>query len=149
MSRFRGEYQYSVDKKGRVNIPAKFRKALSPEAGEVFAICRAPGKCLRAYPIDAWDKYETELALRPQTKEALRYLRMLNSTLTDSKLDSQGRIMLSAKQMKIAGIEKNVILVGNYGYIEIWDLDSYTKYIDSDDDFDDMFEHSVQAGLRS
>ncbi len=149
MSRFRGEYQYSVDKKGRVNIPAKFRKALSPEACEAFAICRAPGNCLRAYPIDAWDQYENELAARPQTPETLRHLRLLRSTLTDSKLDSQGRISLSAKQMEIAGVSKNVTLVGHFGYIEIWDSNKYDDYLNSTDDFDDVFFQSVEAGLRS
>ncbi len=148
MSRFRGSYNYSLDEKGRTNIPAKFRKALEPDANETFVICRAPNRCLRAYPQDAWDRYEDELALRPQTPETLRHLRLLRDTLTDSKLDGQGRITLSQKQVDIVGITKNVTLVGNPGYIEIWDTDYYQDYLGGDD-FDDVFFQSVETGLRS
>lgn len=149
MARFRGEYDYSIDGKGRLNIPAKFRRSLSPEANETFAICQAPNKCLRAYPQDAWERYEDELGSRPQTMEALRHLRLLRSTLTDSKLDAQGRISLSAKQITIAGINKNVTLVGNYGFIEIWDTETYREYIGSGDDFDKAFFDSVEVGMRN
>ncbi len=149
MSRFLGEYNYSLDEKGRINIPAKFRKALTPDANETFAICRAPNNCLRAYPQNTWDRYEDELDSRPQTPDTLRHMRLLRSTLTNSKLDSQGRITLTTKQIAIAGIEKNVTLVGNYGYIEIWNTDDYTDYIGGADDFDKVFFQSVEAGLRT
>lgn len=148
MSRFLGEYNYSIDEKGRINIPAKFRKALSPDADETFAVCRAPNNCLRAYPQDTWDRYEDELASRPQTPETLRHIRLLRSTLKNSKLDSQGRIMLTQKQIEIAGIAKDVTLVGHYGYIEIWDTKRYTDYIGDAEDFDTVFFQSVEAGLR-
>lgn len=148
MSRFRGEYKYTVDAKGRINIPAKFRRVLSPEAVETFAICRAPDNCLRAYPRDTWDKYEDELASRPQVPEALRHLRLMRSTLSDSKLDSQGRITLTPKQLQITGIDKQVTLVGHYGFIEIWNSDQYEKYLGTGDDFDQMFFESIEAGLR-
>lgn len=149
LARFRGQYNNTVDAKGRLNIPAKFRKALAPEANEIFAICQAPGHCLRAYPQDAWNRYEDELASRPQTPEALRHLRLLRSTLTDSKLDTQGRIMLGKTQMEVAGITKNVTLIGYYGYIEIWDAEKYNQYIGSGDDFDNVFFESVEVGIRA
>ena len=66
MGQFHGRFDYSIDIKGRVNIPAKFRKTLSPNAGETFIICRAPDGCLRAYPRDLWENYEAELASRPK-----------------------------------------------------------------------------------
>jgi MraZ protein len=148
LARFRGEYDYSIDAKGRVNIPAKFRKALAPEASETFAICRAPNNCLRAYPQNVWEKYEDELATRPQTSGAIRHLRLLQSTLSDSKLDAQGRIALRNKQIKIAGIKKNVTLVGHYGFIEIWDTERYREYIGSGEDFDKVFFDSVEVGMQ-
>lgn len=149
MARFRGEYNYTIDAKNRINIPAKFRKALSPEADETFVICRAPNNCLRAYPQDAWERYEDELAARPQTADALRHIRLLRSTLSDSKLDSQGRIMLTQKQVEIAGIAKNVTLVGHYGYLEIWDTERYQVHIGDGEDFDTVFFNSVEAGLHA
>ena len=147
-SHFRGRYDYTADAKGRVNIPAKFRKSLNPEAGETFVICRGPGKCLRVYPQDVWNTYEDELASRPQTPETLRHRRLLYNTLTDSVLDAQGRITLTAAQMTQSSIAKNVTLVGQNEYIEIWDTDTFGTYVDSGDDFDEMFFQSVEAGLR-
>ena len=148
MSRFRGCFDYSIDAKGRVNIPAKFRKGLNPAAGDTFVIVRGPTNCLRAYPQDLWDEYEFELVSRPETPETLRHKRLLFSLLSDSTLDSQGRITLTAKQMAIAGISKDVTLVGQSNYIEIWDSNRYQEYLASSDDFDEMFFQSVEAGLK-
>lgn len=147
MSSFRGSFDYSIDSKGRVNIPAKFRKGLNPEADDTFVIVRGPTNCLRAYPRDMWDAYEKELSARPETRQTLRHKRLLFSLLSDSKLDSQGRITLTAKQMTNAGIIKDVTLVGLSNYIEIWDSAAYEEYLASEDDFDDMFFESVEAGL--
>jgi MraZ protein len=149
MSRFHGRFDYTVDEKGRLNMPAKFRKSLNPEAAETFVICRAPGGCLRAYPQDTWDKYEKELADRPQTPETLRHQRLLYSTLSDSTLDAQGRITLSSTQMDLSEIKKNVTLIGQNGYIEIWNTDKFNSYIGDVADFDDVFFQSVEAGIRN
>lgn len=145
--RFHGRFDYSLDAKGRVNIPAKFRKALSPEAGETFVICRAPDGCLRAYPNDLWETYEAELASRPETPETLRHKRLLYNTISDSTLDAQGRISLTPAQMALANISKDVTLIGQANYIEIWDTEKYNAYLGNADDFDSVFFQSVEAGL--
>ncbi len=147
MTRFHGNYGYTVDNKGRVNIPSRFRSALNPEAKETFTLCRAPGNSLRAYPHDLWEVYETELLSRPETPETLHHKRLLYNTLTDSTMDAQGRITLSPKQMEIAGITKDVTLVGQANYIEIWDTTQYETYQKQHvDDFDHMFFQSVETG---
>lgn len=148
VTRFHGSFNYSIDNKGRVNIPARFRSVLNPAARETFIICRAPDGCLRAYPNDLWEIYEEELVARPETPETLRLKRLLYNTLTDSTMDSQGRITLSATQLQTAGITKEVTLVGQANYIEIWDTGRYTKYHQQfEDDFDQMFFQSVEAGI--
>jgi MraZ protein len=148
VTRFHGNFEFSVDSKGRVNIPSRFRAALSPEARETFTISRAPGGCLRAYPNDVWEVYETELVSRPETPETLRHKRLLYSTLTDSTMDTQGRITLSQNQMESAGIAKDVTLVGQASYIEIWDTGRYQTYQKQNDgDFDQMYHQSVEAGI--
>jgi MraZ protein len=147
MSHFRGKYDYTVDDKGRVNIPAKFRKALNPEAAETFVVCRAPENCLRAFPQDRWEKYEQEITSRPETPETVRFQRLLYDTVTDSTLDAQGRITLSASQMKIASIAKNVTLIGMNGYVEIWDTDTYNALL-GNDDFNKVYYQSVQADMK-
>ena len=147
MSRFRGRYDYSTDVKGRVNIPAKFRKVLSPEAEETFVVVRGPNNCLRAYPKDLWNTYESELASRPETPQTVRHKRLLFSILSDSTLDGQGRITLTTAQMAVAGITKDATLVGQATYIEIWDTARYEAYLNIADDFDEVFFQSVETGL--
>jgi MraZ protein len=149
MSRFRGRYDYTIDEKGRVNIPAKFRKALSPEANETFVVCRGPNKCLRAYAQDVWNAYEDELSSRPQTPETLRHQRLVSSTLAESTLDAQGRISLTTLQMKMVGLEKNITVIGQNGYLELWNTDSFTSYVGDQDDFDEVFFKSVESGVRA
>jgi len=148
MSRFRGRFDYTLDAKGRLNIPAKFRKALSPEASETFVVCRAPNGCLRAYAQDVWNKYEDELSSRPQTPETLRHQRLVYNTLAESTLDAQGRITLTNLQMQMAGLSKDVSLIGQYGYIEVWDTSRFNEYVGNQEDFDDVFFKSVESGVK-
>lgn len=150
MSRFRGRFDYSLDEKGRINIPAKFRKALSPEAAETFVISRSPGGCLRAYPQDAWNIYEDELARRPQTPETLQHRRLLYNSISDSTLDAQGRITLTPAQIKLADLKKETTLVGQNEYIEIWDTANFDKQYGGESvDFDGAFFESVKSTLRN
>ena len=147
MGRFYGKFDYSIDAKGRVNIPAKFRKSLNPDASDTFIICQGPGKCLRAYPQDLWGKYETELASRRETPESLMAKRRILSTASDSTLDAQGRISLTPDQIAIAGIKKEVTLVGQIDYVEIWDTTRYSEALGSPDDFDAVYFQSVAPGF--
>lgn len=148
MTRFRGRFDYCLDEKGRINIPAKFRKALSPEAAETLVICRSPGGCLRAYAQDAWNVYEDELAQRPQTPETLEHRRLLYNSISDSTLDAQGRITLTPQQIKLATLGKNVTLVGQNEYIEIWNTANFDAQYNNDSiDFDGVFFKSVKSTL--
>jgi MraZ protein len=139
MANFRGCFDYSVDAKGRVNIPAKFRKVLSPEAEETFIITRGPNNCLRAYPKDAWERREAEMDARSETRDDLRHKRLNNFYQAESPLDAQGRVALTSFLMKEASIVKEVTLIGMSSYIELWDTAKFREYINSSDDFDEMF----------
>jgi MraZ protein len=148
MSFFRGRFDYAIDDKGRVNIPAKFRKVLSTEADETFVICQAPDGCLWAYPQDGWEKFEDSLENMPLTKESNKMQRYIQNSLSDSKLDKQGRVTLSPMQMKAANITKDVTLIGRRRYIEIWDTPTFEAYVGQANDFDEVFYKAVQEGLR-
>jgi MraZ protein len=148
MSRFRGRYDYTIDAKGRVNVPAKFRKALAPSADETFVICRGPDRGLRAYPQDAWEEFEDRLAALPSTPDTERMARQLFSTVTDSRLDSQGRIILSPVQIKISGISKDVTLIGRPGYIEIWNTRRFEEYTGADEHFEDGFDEAFYKSMQ-
>ncbi len=148
MTRFLGRFDYSIDAKGRVNIPAKFRKAMSPEAAETVIISRAPGGCLRAYPRDEWANIEDDIISRPETPETLRLKRLLFSTISESVLDAQGRITLTPAQMAIAGITKEVTLVGQGNFIEVWDTAKCDASLEADDEnFDAIFYEAVKSSV--
>jgi MraZ protein len=148
---FLGRFDYSIDAKGRVNIPAKFRKGLNPEAEETFVICRAPCSCLRAYPMDKWKKRQAELDALAETPEGLKLKRHTYGTLSESTLDAQGRVSLTQVQMKLAEITKEVTLVGEGDYVEIWDTEKFNKYIGlepEDDGFDDAHFNIVKTEME-
>jgi MraZ protein len=148
---FHGKYTYSIDVKGRINIPAKFRKALIPEAADTFIVCRATGGCLHAVPQNFWHSYVAEIIPEgPKTPETVRHKRLLYDTASESTLDAQGRITLMPNQITIAGVTKEVILVGHEQYIEIWDPARYAAYLGDSKDFDSVSfgtNESQQAGL--
>jgi MraZ protein len=148
MASFYGSFDYSVDAKGRVNVPAKFRKALSPEAEDTFIVSHGPGNCLRAYPKDVWNNERMpKIAALPATPENDKMRRYISSTSTDSVLDLQGRIMLTAAQMKYANITKNVTIIGDMkGYIELWDSDKYKEHIGTIPDVDSLI-YAVEGQL--
>jgi MraZ protein len=149
MSRFRGKFEASLDSQGRLSIPAKFRKALDPEAVETFVICLAPGGCLRAFSQNMWNKYEDEIAAWPQTPDTVLLKTKLYSTLQESTLDTQGRISLTPSQMELVGLVKNVTLIGQKGFIEIWDTARLNAYIGDPKNFDEVFFKSVEAAARN
>jgi len=146
MSRFRGRYDFSIDQKGRINIPSKFRKLLSPAAEETFVICRAPDGCLWAYPKDEWEKFEDSLIRMPVSREVNKFQRTMQNTLNDSALDKQGRISLTPLQIRIAGIEKEVSIVGRGSHLEIWATKRFEDYTGNGEDFDEVYYRTIQSG---
>jgi MraZ protein len=144
MAKFRGRYDFSIDEKGRINVPSKFRKLLLPEAEETFVICRAPDSCLWCYPKDEWEKHEDRLNAIKVSRRSNRFQRSLQNTVSDSTLDKQGRVSLTPLQIRIAGITKEVSIIGRGRYLEIWDTKRFEEYVSSDEEFDndyyDIFE---------
>jgi MraZ protein len=145
MARFRGRFDFSIDQKGRINVPSKFRRLLAPEAEETFVICRAPDGCLWAYPKDEWEKFEDSLLAMPVSKEYNKFLRSMQNTLNDSILDKQGRISLTPFQMRIAGISKDVSIIGRGSYLEIWDTHRFEEYTGNGEDYDEVYYKTIQS----
>jgi MraZ protein len=146
MARFRGRFDFSIDQKGRINIPSKFRKLLTPEAEDTFVICRAPDGCLWAYPKDEWEKFEDLLEAMPISREVNKFQRVIQNTLNDSTLDKQGRVSLTPLQIKIAGISKEVSIIGRGKYLEIWAASRFEEYTGKDESFDQVYYDTIQSG---
>lgn len=130
MAFFKGQETYSLDSKGRVSLPVKMRKSLSPEANDTFAITRGLDKCITAYPIDEWRRYEEKFANLNQYDEKNRYfLRMLLMWSEEVALDGNQRISLPKKLLEFAGIESKVMIVGMGDHIEFWNPEEFDNYL--------------------
>ncbi len=132
MTGFLGEYEATVDPKGRFLLPAGFKKQLVAEAGNSFVINRGFEKCLTLYPMESWEPIFTEISklndFDPKVREFRRYF--LNGATT-VELDSAGRILLPPNLKAHAGIEKDIVLVAAVSKIEIWDKKKYAQFFES------------------
>jgi|UniRef100_I5AVB7 MraZ protein len=137
---FKGEFNHTIDSKGRVIIPSKFRD----ELGEKFVLTRGMDRCLAIYPQSAWDILEQKLATLPLTSsaDARNIVRFLVNGATDCELDKQGRILVPSTLREYAGLTKDVILAGTLSYIEVWDKKRWS----TTHTFDDM--DAITQSLR-
>jgi MraZ protein len=130
MSSFKGSYSYSVDSKGRINIPARMRKNLSPEANNLFIVTRGYESCLFLYPNDEWIKVEQALRqLSPADPRHRFVTRTLLQYATESQLDGQFRIIIPKELLQFAKIENEVLILGMLERIEVWDPKVYNEYM--------------------
>ncbi len=129
MSSFKGSYQYSVDSKGRVNIPAKIRKSVSPEANDTFVVTRGFERCLFVYPLDEWNKVEKSIRdLSPTDPQHRFFMRTLLERATESVLDGQSRISIPKELAQMAAIENEVLILGVLEHLELWNPAVYQEY---------------------
>lgn len=140
---FKGEYNHSVDAKGRVIIPQKFREQL----GDSFCITRGLDGNLLIYSNSAWEQVYEKLSTLPLiNKESRAFSRYLTSGCTDVEVDKQGRILIPQNLRDHAGIDKDVVILGNGDKVEIWDKALYSGVVDSIDP-DQLAEKMAELGI--
>jgi len=122
---FIGEYNYSIDIKGRVAIPAKFRAALSKGA----VVTRGLDNCLFVYSRTEWTILAEKLSALPISQANTRaFSRLMLAGAMDVKIDNQGRIIIPDYLKKYAGMKKRAIIAGLYNRLEVWDEDRWNEY---------------------
>ena len=130
MSSFKGSYRYSVDNKGRINIPAKLRKYLSPESNDIFVVTRGYDPCLFLYPLDEWARVEQSIRELSSTNPHHRFLtRVLCQHATEAALDAQSRIAIPHELLELAGLGTEVFILGVLNRIELWNPARYDEYL--------------------
>ena len=140
---FMSEYNHTLDTKGRLIIPAKFREVL----GEEFVISKGMDGCLFVYANDDWNAFEQKLTSLPLiNKEARQFARFFLAGAATVEVDKQGRILLPAVLREFAGLEKEVVSVGVLKRIEIWDKNRWQD-TNTYDDMDEVAEHMAELGL--
>ena len=140
---FMGEYNHTIDAKGRLIMPSKFREAL----GDEFVVTKGLDGCLFVYPNKEWQAFEEKLRTLPLTnKNARQFSRFFLAGAASCEVDKQGRILLPSVLREFADLEKEVVLVGLLSRIEIWSKD---KWLESNvyDDMEEIAEHMEELGL--
>ncbi|MDD6733217.1 MAG: division/cell wall cluster transcriptional repressor MraZ [Lachnospiraceae bacterium] len=140
---FMSEYNHTIDAKGRLIIPVKYREGL----GETFVVTRGIDGCLFFYTENEWQAIMNKLnELRMTNKKAREFTRFLLGGATEVELDSQGRILVPAFLREYADLEKEVILVGMGNHIEVWSKAKYEQVM-SDTNIEEIAEELDEAGI--
>lgn len=138
-----GEYNHTIDTKGRLIIPSKFREAL----GEEFVVTKGLDGCLFVYDNKEWAAFEEKLKSLPLTnKDARQFVRFFLAGAAMAEVDKQGRILVPSVLREFAGLDKEVVLIGVASRVEIWSKERWENAA-SYEDMEEIAEHMAELGL--
>lgn len=143
-----GEYEVTLDAKGRFLFPAGLRKQLAPAAQETFMLNKGFEDCLTLYPMNEWDKLSEKLGKLNLFKPNNRmFYRLFHQGAKQVALDSAGRVLVPVSHTARVGLKKEAMLIAYHDRIEIWDKERYFALIDSNmTDFADLADE-VMGGI--
>lgn len=141
---FMGEYNHTIDEKGRITIPSKIREQL----GHDFIVTRGLDNCLFIYPKEEWENIITKYRNLPNTRDARNYMRFLLSGATTNEFDKQGRINIAGPLIKYAELKKDCVIIGVNERLEIWDKEKWDNFIEINEETmsdiaDKLFEINI------
>lgn len=140
---FMGEYNHTIDPKGRVIMPVKFREKL----GENFTITKGIDRCLQVFDAQEWSAIEEKVAKLPMTdKKAREFARFLFAGAVEVETDKQGRILIPTVLREYAGLDKDVVLLGAASRVEIWSKEKWDA-AEENIDIDDIASHMQELGM--
>lgn len=142
---FMGEYHHTIDEKGRLILPAKFRT----ELGEKFIITRGldAEKCLYVYSMNDWNRIVSKLNTLPFTKKDARiFVRTFFSGATECEFDRQGRINITSPLVSYADLQKDCVVIGANDRIEIWSKERWDNFFDANSEMvEEIAEHLFEG----
>jgi MraZ protein len=127
---FRGLHEHTMDAKGRVSLPQRFRDALNADSAEADTLIVTTGidKCLVAYPKAEWDAFETRLSALPQFDPAVVQIkRIYVAGATECTIDANGRLLIPPMLREYAGLGRDAVFAGMVTTIEIWSKETWTE----------------------
>lgn len=129
---FYGEHDHTIDRKGRLIIPSKFREAMKEHYVDTLVVTRGLDQCLFLFPEDEWKAQEQRFRSMPFTKaQARQFNRLYFSGAVELACDRQGRILIPPYLKEFAGIQRDVVLVGVSSRIEIWAKERWRTFYES------------------
>ena len=140
-----GSYAHTLDPKGRVFVPAKFRDDL----GEKFMLSQGSGKCLFVFSAEAWEKFVAKLTTLPLAdRRAQSFFRLLCASATECDTDKQGRVVIPQRLREYAGLEKDVLVNGVVNRAEIWSKENWDDFSEAaNDGFEETLEKLMELGI--
>ena len=138
-----GEYEHSLDAKGRLIMPAKLRQ----DIGEKFIVTKGLDGCLFAFSTQEWINFEEKLKSLPLSdKNARSFVRFFLAGATECEIDKQGRFLIPNNLRVVAGLEKEAVIIGVGTRLEIWNKDTWLK-CDEDISADEIAENMANLGI--
>ena len=150
MITFIGDYKVKLDTKGRLSLPAAFKRQIREGMQEGFVLKRDVfEKCLILYPMGEWERQNKIIRSKtnPYNQEHAKFLRMFYSGTAEVSLDASNRILIPKRLMEYAEITTEVVMAGQSGKIEIWTSDKYTGVSEADNEFTSMAERILGGSV--
>ncbi len=145
---FRGRYHHTIDPKGRLSIPARFREELAERDVDTLVLTEGD-HCIVAYPLDEWERFEEKLRLQPQFSPEMRNLqRIIVGSAKDCPVDKAGRTLIPPELREFAGLNKDVVIAGTLTKFEIWSQERWADHYQGlRGSFDEMARKVSEFGL--
>jgi MraZ protein len=143
MSRLTGQFEHSIDPKGRVIVPSKLRE----ELGDSFVATLGMDGCLYLFSDEGWEKFTEQLEKLPGTKEARRTKRYFMANAASCDIDKQGRTLIPAGLRELAEIDKETVFVGMIDKVELWSKKRFDE-LNSYESVDDIVEDLAKLGIN-
>ena len=132
MTGFLGEYEVTLDAKGRFLLPAGLKKQLPEGENTHFVINRGFEKCLSLYPKQSWEPvFDRVRSLNTFDPEVRNFVRYFLNGATEIEIDSAGRMLLPSNLREYAGLQKDIVLTSGVDKIEIWSKEAYQQFFDT------------------
>ena len=139
-----GEFEHSLDAKGRLIMPAKLREAI----GDKFVVTKGLDGCLFAFSIEEWSNFEEKLKSLPlSNRNSREFTRFFLSGATECEIDKQGRFLIPTNLRETASLQKEVVIIGVGTRIEIWDKEKWNSYNDENISVEDIAEIMTMLGI--
>ncbi len=143
---FYGQFEHTIDKKGRLIVPSKFRESIKEHYVEKFYITTGLDKCLFMFTEEEWSRQESKFKAVPFTKsDGRRFNRMYFAGASDVECDKQGRILIPKYLKDYADIKRDVVIIGVSNRIEIWSKEKWVAYYElSKSSYEEIAEKLVE-----
>lgn len=146
-----GSFDYNIDDKGRISVPAQFRHAYKTDlssSGELVVLTRGLDTCIFGFPVEVWDEYVEKLPyLKMESKAQLRFTRSLHRHTANCNIDQQGRMKIPQQLLDYAKLTREAVVVGVKNRFEIWDPVILKAYEEAAEDAHEYSEEEAMTEL--